>query len=292
MSIETIRPRTGTHLTNDPDCLLAITESLSATGQVLALLNVAISNPRTTITELAAILRRDVMLSARVVRTANSAFFFNKNSPCKTIEEALQRVGMREIARLVATATMQGLAPNRLRAYGITGDQFNRSVLFTAAASQLLAKEVGMDSNLAYLSGLMRPLGILSLNKWAEQSLVHVDHLEWQDATSLLDWEKRTFGVNHIEVSCFITRKWAFPALISESIEKSSDQLACPAESPLALVLQTAETLAESNRVALHARQQGIHLRKERLEALGIKSVQLIEITRNALGYSRIATTP
>lgn len=274
-------------LTNAHDCLLAITESLNASGQILGLLNLAISNPRTTIPEIATILRRDVMLSARIIRISNSAFFVRTSNACKTIEDALQRVGMREIARLIATATMQGMAPPKLRAYGITGDQYNKSVLFSASASQLIASEVKMDANLAYLSGLMRPLGILVLNKWAEQQFPHVDQLEWGGAESLLQWEHNTFGLNHIEVSCFITRKWGFPASVSDSIEKSTDQLACVNESPMSLILQTAETLAESNRATFHAQQGGSILRKERLNALGIKSVQLIEISRGALNQSR-----
>jgi HD-like signal output (HDOD) protein len=274
-------------LSNDQQCLLTITDSLNASGQILGLLNMAISNPRTTIPEIATILRRDVMLSARIIRISNSAFFVRTSNICKTIEDALQRVGMREISRLIATATMQGMAPPRLRAYGISGDQFNKSVLFTASASQLIAAEVKMDPNVAYLAGLMRPLGILVLNKWAEQQFPHVDELDWGGAESLLQWEHNTFGINHIEVSSFITRKWGFPASVSDSIEKSTDKLACVVESPMSLILQTAETLAESNRATFHALQSGSMLRKDRLDALGIKSVQLVEISRGALNQSR-----
>ena len=278
-------------LTNDRECLLPLMDSLNASGQILGLLNMAISNPHTTIADIATILRRDVMLSARIIRISNSAFLVRTSNVCKTIEDALQRVGMREIARLIATATMQGMAPPKLRAYGITGDQFYKRVLFTASASQLIATEVKLDPNVAYLAGLMRPLGILVLNKWAEQQFPHVDKLLWGDAGSLLEWEFNTFGVNHIEVSSFITRKWGFPASVSDSIEKSTDQLACINEAPMSLILQTAETLAESNRATFHALQAGAILRKNRLDALGIKSVQLIEISRSALKQSREVST-
>lgn len=274
-------------LTNDRDCLLAITDSLNASGQILGLLNAAISNPRTSIADIATILRRDVMLSARIIRIANSAFFFRTSQACKTIEDALHRVGMREIARLVSTATMQGLAPTTLRAYGISGEQFNKSALFQAAASQFIANEVKMDQNVAYLSGLMRPLGILVLNKWAEQQIPNVDQLSWNDSSSLLSWEQHHFGVNHIEVSSFITRKWGFPAAISDCIEKSTDQLACVNEAPLSLILQTAESLAQTNRATFHAKQNDSILHKDRLNALGIKSIQLQEITRGALNQAR-----
>ena len=87
---------------------MAITDSLNASGQILGLLNLAISNPRTSIAEIATILRRDVVLSARIIRMSNSAFFVRTSNVCKTIEDALQRVGMREIARLMGDGDMGG----------------------------------------------------------------------------------------------------------------------------------------------------------------------------------------
>ncbi len=63
---ESISPTGGApRLTADAQCLLSITDSLKSSGQILGLLNLAISNPRTTIPEIATILRRDVMLSAQ-----------------------------------------------------------------------------------------------------------------------------------------------------------------------------------------------------------------------------------
>lgn len=284
---ETPATRIQTRLTNSPDCLLAITDSLSATGQIVARLNVAISDPHCTLDEVATILRRDVMLSARVVRTANSAFFVGSRGPCKTIEEALQRVGLREVARLVAIATMQGLAPTQLRAYGISGEQFYRSVLFAASASQLIASEVRLDPNLAYLAGLMRPLGILVLNRWAEQNVAKVESLTWGEAVSLLDWERGNFGIHHVDVSSHVIRRWGFAGPVCEAIDRAGDSSTATADSPLALVLQTAEALAERNRATFHSSLRETALDKERLDALGLKPVQLLHIGREALNLSR-----
>ena len=190
---------------------------------------------------------------------------------------------MREIARLIATATMQGKAPDFLRAYGISGEKFHKSVRFNATACQLIATEAKLDANLAYLSGLMRPLGILVLNQWAENHYTDVDKLSWRNAGSLLEWEQRTFGLNHQDVSCFITRQWGLPASVSDSLSRSTDPRACLQDCPLSLILQTAEALAESNRATFHDQQPGVVLCKNSLDALGIKPVKLIEISREAL---------
>jgi HD-like signal output (HDOD) protein len=277
-------------LTNNHNCLISITESLNACGQILCLLNLTIRNPSATIAEIATILRKDVVLSARIIKMANSAFFFKNAHPCKTIEDALFRVGLREISRLVTTATMQGIAPKELKAYGISGQEFNKNVIFNATASQLIAKEIKTDPNIAYLSGLMRPLGILILNKWAETHVKQVEEIPWGTATTLLDWETNNFGLNHIEVSSFVTRKWGFPEEISHSIENSTNFLTNVNSSPLTIILKTAEALAENNRATFHSKQTGNSLNTEHLKTLGIKSIQLLEITRIAINESKEKT--
>jgi HD-like signal output (HDOD) protein len=275
------------HLTPTYEGLLSLTDSLNASGKILGLLNVAIRNPQVTIPEVGQILRLDVMLSARIVRIANTAFYFKSTRSCNTIEEALQRVGMREIARLIATATMQGRAPVHLRAYGITGEQFSKSAHFNAVACQLIATEAKLDPNLAYLSGLMRPLGILVLNQWSSQHYTDVDKLAWRNVGSLLKWEEATFGLNHLDVSGFITREWGLPASVSENLEKTTAPFEYMKDFPLALVLQTAETLADINRNTFQDHPNPAALNKDCLDILGIKPVKLIEISREALRQSQ-----
>ena len=275
------------HLTHTYKGLLSLTDSLNASGQLLALLNVAISNPLITIPEVGQILRLDLVLTARIIRIANTAFFFKTTRSCNTIEEALQRVGLREITRLIATATQQGSAPAHLRAYGITNEQFNKSVRFNAIACQLIASEAKLDTNLAYLSGLMRPLGILVLNQWSAQHYKGVDLRAWRNAGSLLKWEEATFGINHLTVSGFITREWGLPSAVSDSLEKTAAPFASMKDSPLALVLQTAEALAEINRFTFQDHPNGSALNKDSLNALGIKPVKLIEISRETLRQSQ-----
>jgi HD-like signal output (HDOD) protein len=256
--------------------LLSLTDSLNVSGQILELLNIAISNPKITLPEVGQILRLDVVLSARIIRVANTAFFFKTTRICNTIEEALQRV-----------ATLQGKAPEHLNAYGISSEQFNNSVRFNATVCHLIATEVKLDANLAYLSGLMRPLGILVLNQWATQHLNDFDALARHPSGTLLNWEESTFGLNHHDVACFITRQWGLPSLVSDSLAMATAPKDQMKDSPLSLILQTAEALAESNRATFHDQHSGPTLCNNSLVALGIKPKKLIEISREALRQTR-----
>jgi HD-like signal output (HDOD) protein len=101
--------------TPDRECLLAINEALNNSERVFGLLNQAIINPHTTSHEVAMILHGDTVLPALIIRLANSTLVFNTKKLCDTVDDALRLVGLREIARLVANATLQNVAATNLR---------------------------------------------------------------------------------------------------------------------------------------------------------------------------------
>jgi len=103
-------------LANDAVCVVAITEALNASGEILGMLKHAIRNPRTTIPEVANILSSDRELSTQIVTFANTVFPIRTSNICKTIEEALRLVGLREITRLIAAATTEDIFESNLGA--------------------------------------------------------------------------------------------------------------------------------------------------------------------------------
>jgi HD-like signal output (HDOD) protein len=274
-------------LTHRYEGLMCLADSLNVSAQVLDLLNTAIRNPHVSILEVGQILRFDVVLSARIIRIANTSYFLKASRICHTIEDALRRVGLREVARLIATSNMQRRAPEHLSAYGISDEQFNKSVRFNAIACQLIATEIKLDASLAYLLGLMRPLGILVLSKWAALHQAELTRLSADTSDLLLHWEESRFGLNHLDVACFITRQWGLPTSVSDALAMATAPLELMRDCPLSLILQTADALAASNRAVFHGKKNGLKLSKSSLHALGVRPSKLIEISRESLRQSQ-----
>ena len=112
-----LNPQSRTkRLANDAGCVLAITEALNASDQMLGMLKQAIRNPSITIPEVADILSSDRALSTQIVTFANTVFPIRTSNLCKTIEEALRLVGLREIARLMDSAATEEVISSQLRA--------------------------------------------------------------------------------------------------------------------------------------------------------------------------------
>ncbi|CAM2902975.1 HDOD domain-containing protein [Rariglobus hedericola] len=274
---------TATPPVPDLSMLVQLADSMSVSAQVLARMNQLMLSPMSTLVDIAQVLRTDPSLAARVVRIANSAFFATKTR-ASSLEEALQRVGLREVYRIVGTAALGRLTPVNLRAYGISGDTFLKAALFSATSSQLLAVRAGMDGSSAYLAGLMRPLGVLVLNHYGETHFNHVDELACDAAPSLESWERDHFGFNHSEVSAQIIDHWGFSEHLVHSVGAYSRR---DDADPLSIVLHAAGALAVSSHATLHPRDHDIGLERNWLAKVGIPSSALPEISLKALRAAR-----
>jgi len=269
--------------TPDHRMLMQLADSMSVSTQVLARLNQLMRSPMSTLLDISHVIRTDPALAARVVRIANSAFFSSKTR-VNSLEEALQRVGLREVYRIVGTAALGRLTPANLRAYGISGETFIRASLFSAASSQLLASSAGLEPSSAYLAGLMRPLGVLVLNHYGESHFDNVDQLACEDAPSLESWERSHFGHTHSEVSARILEHWGFaePLIHSVGAYSRRDDV-----DPLSIVLHAAGALAVTSHATLHPRDHDISLERNWLVKVGIPSSALPGISLKALRAAR-----
>lgn len=267
----------------DQPTLIRLADSLSTSTQVMVKLNRLLQSPVTTIDDVSQAVRLDPALTARVVRISNSAFFATR-SRSNSLEDALKRVGVREVFRIVTTAAMGNLIPGQLRAYGISGQVFLRASLFSATSCQLLAARAGLDESSAYLAGLMRPIGVLVLNRFGETTFDNVDHLSCDENTSLESWEKHHFGMNHSETSACVLSNWEF----SDSVTRSVGDYANPLDQdPLSLILKASGALAVTSHATLHPRDHDHQLSRNQLSQLGIPSSALPEIGLKALRASR-----
>ena len=269
--------------TPDRNMLVQMADTMSVSAQVLARLNQIMRSPMSTLVEIAHVIRTDPALAARVVRIANSAFFASKTR-ASSLEEALQRVGLREVYRIVGTAALGRLTPANLRAYGISGDTFIRAALFSAASSQLLATRAGLEPSSAYLAGLMRPLGVLVLNHYGESHFENVDRMACEEAATLEGWEREHFGYNHSEVSACILDHWGFAEPLIHSVGAYSRR---DDADPLSIVLHAAGALAVTSHATLHPRDHDISLERNWLAKVGIPSSALPEISLKALRAAR-----
>jgi RNA polymerase sigma-70 factor (ECF subfamily) len=214
------------------DKILEIASSLPPAPQVLSSLAVLLADPNSSVDDIALLLKRDAALAAHVIRMSNSVGYGGE-SRVGTVEEAVARVGLQEIFRLVSEVAMAQLVDRPLKNYGIEADELRSQMLETAFACEELASECNFDPRSAYTAGLMRPLGLLVVDRLADAYEIAPYHPA-QDP-DYLTWEGRVFGISSCDVAGMVLTRWGFPPEIIEAVrsqylvrfEDQSNRMAC-----------------------------------------------------------------
>jgi len=272
------------HLTREK--LFETARTLPPGPKVLARLGVLLEELNVDVDEVTDHVKIDPALAARIVRMSNSVIYGGHR--IGDIEEAVSRVGFREVHRLVGVVTSDRLADRDLRFYQASAKFMRENMLFTAIAAEALADFCDIDPHQAYTAGLLRPLGMLVLDRLAEHlpASTPYDHGQFGH---YLGWEAVHFGLPNTEVAALVLDDWRFPRTISDGIRchyltKLSDY-----ENRMACLLNLASLCVAESSHTLPGDRRHWELTQGKLDALEItEDMRLMAADRAASRFSRL----
>lgn len=194
-----------------------------------------------SILEVRDLIGSDPTLSAHLLRLANSAQFGLPRG-VGTIEEAIAMVGLNRVRTLALGACMSGAFPV---VAGLDKATFWKSSMACAGYSQWLADKLGINGQVAWLTGMMLRLGVLLIVQAEPETLQEIEKLpcipgaRWQR-------EKKLIGFTEGQITGELARRWNFPMQMVQALQRSADPLNEQAFSRLSAVLHLAGLLAET----------------------------------------------
>ena len=193
-------------------------QDLPLAPKVLPRLKRLLSDPNSTLHEIARLIRLDPAIAARVLQVANSAYY-SKGVRCFTVDEAVKRVGFSQIYELVAYAVASQVLVRPLEVYDLEADDLWRNSVCCALAAEVLAERTGQDRDVAYTAGLLHAVGMVVIDGWA---LKHGrDDLKLRDTgfpRQADESEIAAFGFTQAETGAVLLESWDFPSSISEPV--------------------------------------------------------------------------
>ncbi len=189
--------------------------------------------------EIVQLIRLDPALTFHVIRMSNS-IIFGLREQNDSLEGAVNRVGFREIYRLVGLAATQQICQRDLAHYRLKASRLWENAIATAAAAEVLAMRAGIDPGLAYTAGLLRTVGRVIIDGYAV-GRVYTGESEWP---LVAEWERSTFGITAAQVTAMLLEHWRFPAEIVDSIRGHTEPFARPESNVGACVLNLASGVA------------------------------------------------
>lgn len=153
----------------------------------------------------------DPAITASLLRLCNSALFAG-SSPATDLDQAVQRLGFRQIYTLVAAISgARALSPAQ-KGYGINAGELWKHSVTSAVAGQLIARsQLDPEEGLVFTAALLHDIGKIVLADALEHIYAQLVEESRAQQSAMIETEKRLLGVNHAEIGGRLLTRWKFP---------------------------------------------------------------------------------
>lgn len=224
---------------SESELTAAIAELPPVSGVLQRILTV-LRDPHSDLDDIARLVKAETALAAQVVRLANSVHF-GLAQPVASVDEAIQQLGFAEINRLVCALGSKQLFLRPLHHYGVTAEALWQHTLAVAVCAEVLAGYTKADRSVAYLAGILHPVGLIALDRTATARQL----APRADGTPLTDWEHAQFGTDNAGIAARVLRAWKFPDNLLAAVAGRYTPGAAGDQIAAASVLHVASCLAE-----------------------------------------------
>lgn len=227
------------------DALFFEAKSLPVIDRVVQELIASFSNEGVSADYIVSRIVSDPVLSAKLLRRANSAYF-KVARQVATVFEAMHVLGFVNLRTQVISIALTDCFKN---AEGIDMKRFWRFSLHTAVVSRYWAKQAGLNPELAFTIGLMHAIGHLVMYLAMPQAMQKIEQAMPLMTPGRAQFEHDKLGYCYAEVGAELARRWSFPETFAIAIAGSVNPAAC--EEPLAALVHLAAWRAQAEESGL-----------------------------------------
>lgn len=219
---------------------------LPCAPSLLPRLSLALQSDDSSAADIERLISLDASLAASTLRLANSAAL--GGGKVTTVEEAVFRLGAKEIYRLAALALVGRWESSAGPGLRWSPGDFSRHALVTAIAAEVLTSTTErLDPQVAYTAGLVCDMGKLALAHGCREFYPAVRACAEQTRCTWEQAERTVLGYHHADAGVRLLKAWNFPPLFVQAVEHQFTPTSAPVETlPLLAHLHAAKYLATS----------------------------------------------
>jgi len=166
---------------------------------------------------MAAIITKDPGLTARVLKMANSSFYF-RGSEISSVNRAVLVLGASMVKCLALSVAIFNPPKELKKKARFDIRNLYTHYLSTAIAARQIAEKTGFaKTEEAFTAGLLHDIGMIYILKVAP--VEYADILKRHESgKDLIKMEREMFDTDHAEIGYLISRKWKLPAGLQNAI--------------------------------------------------------------------------
>ena len=238
----------------EPARLKRITQTiinLPTLPTVVAKMIELIDDPKSSARSLSRLIKTDQVLTARILRLANSSYYGFPN-PISSINLAIVVLGFETIKNLglsVSVISRLARASNEDELLDYT--RFWEHSVGVAVASRMLARMHGFRAieSEAFVAGLIHDIGKVILSQYQTANYSRALQLVAEEKISLARAEEKVFGANHAEVGHWLAERWNLPKPLAEAIRLHHLPLTSRIRPELCALVHFADILTRAARI-------------------------------------------
>ncbi len=232
--------------------LVLLTEGsdISSIKRIVAGILSIINNPRSSAKELKELIEVDPPLTAKLLKTANSAYY-SSGRRISDIEEAVIWVGFDELKELALRQKVCEIF-SRGESIGAYSREalWKHSVSTAILAKMIYRREFCEKGDSMYAAALLHDIGIIVEDQFLHAEFREIMHRVEHDRINLIEAEEDMLGYNHAQIGGVLGTYWDFPADFVRSIGSHQGPFSeqCT-HSRMELTLYVANYLCHANRL-------------------------------------------
>ncbi|HEY3328615.1 MAG TPA: HDOD domain-containing protein [Capsulimonadaceae bacterium] len=202
-----------------------------------------VNQRNTSASQVANAISSDQVLTARVLKMANSAFY-GAPRRVSTLTDAIVLLGMRAIRDMAMAVSCQDVLEREVKGYSIRRGDLWRHSSCCGFAAQLLAKRARYQvAEEAFVAGLLHDIGKVVISHSLADEFVEITRRSLEEGLPYTEAEREVLGFDHAEIGARMTERWNLPPQLVQTIQfhhKPSEQ---PEMSPLTQIVHLADVL-------------------------------------------------
>lgn len=209
--------------------------------EVLLRLNALLEDPECPASAIGQLIGRDPVLTARLLRLANSSFY-GFPSRIDTVSRAITVIGMQALRNLVlvtsAVDSLSGLPVPDMK------DYWRHSLRAAIVARTLAIRCRAAEPEALFAAGLLHDIGIQIIAAKLPEIARELDFRARDTGRSIAEVEREVLGFDHAEVGAELLSTWRLPPTLSEPVAWHHRPLEAGEMQLAALIVHAADMFA------------------------------------------------
>jgi putative nucleotidyltransferase with HDIG domain len=241
------------------------------------------------IQEVVQTLQSDAVLTAKILKTCNSAMMGGRDA-LASIEQAVIRLGYKEVLRIVLAFSVGGSLSKKLDAYGVAAKDLWHHSLTTGIMAQRLNEWCGdrkQEASVVFTAGILHDFGKVVLDQSMLPEVEKIRELVEKNQLSLIEAEKSVMTVDHTEIGARLMKRWKLPPMLVEAVRFHHDPLSASEEfRPIAALIHVSNCNAHAMGSSFGWESLATRFQEEAANVLGLKSEHMEKAMIAILGDS------